>query len=109
MLTYYDTKPNKVAYEPQPDGTANVYIRQNIESYDETRQGPGQEAAAVKKWRAEEKNFVTTATKEYVEAHADELFYSKGDTPTIEERLAAAEDTIAALMDLVASMEGGND
>lgn len=97
-----------MTYEPQPGGTANVYIRQNIESYDETRQDPGQEATTVKKWRAEEKNFVITATKEYVDAHADELFYSKGDAPTLEERLAAAEDTIAALMDLVASTEGGN-
>lgn len=108
MLTYYDTEPEKVTYEPQPDGTANVYIRKNIESYDEACQSPDQEAVTVKKWRAEEKNFVTTATKEYVDAHADELFYSKGDAPTLEERLAAAEDTIAALMDLVANTEGGN-
>lgn len=109
MLVYFDTEPPKVTYEPQPDGTANVYVRQNIEKIDETHQdGSGQETT-VTRWKAEEKNFQTTMSKADVEASADELFYSQGDPPTVEERLAAAEDTIAALMDMITALEGGTE
>lgn len=38
MQVYYDNKPEKVTYEPQADGTANVYIRQDIKQVDQTRQ-----------------------------------------------------------------------
>ena len=107
MQTYYDNEPKKVTYEPQADGTANVYIRQDIKQADQTRQGADSTTETVKVWTAEEKNFVTTATKDYVVQNADTLFYSQGDTPTVEQRLAAAEDTIAALMDLVATLQEG--
>lgn len=109
MLVYFDTEPPKVTYEPQPDGTANVYIRKDIEKFDETYQdGTGQETT-VTRWKAEEKNFQTTMSKADVEASADELFYSQGEPPTVEERLAAAEDTIAALMEQIAALEGGGE
>ena len=30
MKVYYDSQPEKILYQPLPDGTANVYLRKNI-------------------------------------------------------------------------------
>ena len=37
MLVYYDEEPKKIKYESLPDGTANVYLRQNVKQVDQVQ------------------------------------------------------------------------
>lgn len=93
MKVYYDAEPEKIKYELLPDGTANVYLRRNIKQETMARAADGGEET-YKGWTAEETGFSTTATKEEVEAQFDNLVLSKGEKPTLEERVSALEAVI---------------
>ena len=105
MLVYYDNKPEKVKYEKLPDGTANVYLRQNIKQIDQTQTSTDGTETAVKVWTADEKNIQTTLTEAQVEAQFDTLVLSGDSIPTLAQRVTALEDAISALADALASTE----
>lgn len=88
MKVYYDTKPERILYQPLPDGTANVYLRKNITQEDK------EEKQSV--WTADEKNIKTELSKDDVEANFDQLFLTADfPAPTLEERVAVLESAIA--------------
>lgn len=93
MKVYYDAEPEKIKYELLPNGTANVYLRRNIKQEAMVRTAYGGEETH-EEWTAEETGFLTTATKEEVEAQFDNLVLSKGREPTLEERVSALEAAI---------------
>lgn len=105
MLVYYDNKPEKVKYEKLPDGTANVYLRQNIKQIDQIQTNADGKETAVKVWTADEKNIQTTLTEAQVEARFDTLILDGDSTPTMNQRIAALEDAVSALTDALASTE----
>lgn len=105
MLVYYDSEPEKIKYEALPDGTANVYLRQNIKQVDHTQIGTDGTETAVKVWTADEKNIQTTLTEAQVEAQFDTLILDGDSTPTLTQRVAALEDAISALADMLTSTE----
>lgn len=105
MLVYYDSEPEKIKYEALPDGTANVYLRQNIKQVDHTQIGTDGTETAVKVWTADEKNIQTTLTEAQVEARFDTLILDGDSTPTMNQRIAALEDAVSALTDALASTE----
>ena len=105
MLVYYDNKPEKVKYEKLPDGTANVYLRQNIKQIDRIQTNADGKETAVKVWTADEKNIQTTLTEAQVEARFDTLILDGDSTPTMNQRIAALEDAVSALTDALASTE----
>lgn len=95
MKVYYDTEPEKILYQPLPDGTANVYLRKNITQAERSifNQG-GEETQTV--WTADEKNIQTELSKDDVEANFDQLFLTADfPGPTLEERVAVLESAIA--------------
>lgn len=95
MKVYYDTEPEKILYQPLPDGTANVYLRKNIAQAERStfNQG-GEETQTV--WTADEKNIQTELSKEDVEANFEQLFLTADfPEPTLEERVAVLESAIA--------------
>ena len=104
MLVYYDNKPEKVKYEKLPDGTANVYLRQNVKQVDQVTSTDGAETT-VKVWTADEKNIQTTLTEAQVEAQFDTLVLDGDSTPTMAQRIAALEDAVSALTDALASTD----
>lgn len=105
MLVYYDSEPEKVKYEALPDGTANVYLRQNIKQVDHTQIGTDGTETTAKVWTADEKNIQTTLTEVQVEAQFDTLILDGDSTPTLTQRVAALEDAISALADMLTSTE----
>lgn len=105
MLVYYDEEPQKIKYEVLPDGTANVYLRQNIAQVDQTRTAADGTETAVKVWTADEKNIQTMLTEAQVEARFDTLILDGDSTPTMNQRIAALEDAVSALTDALASTE----
>lgn len=105
MLVYYDNKPEKVKYEKLPDGTANVYLRQNIKQIDQTQTNADGNETTVNVWTADEKNIQTTLTEAQVEAQFDTLVLGGDSTPTLAQRVAALEDAISALADALTSTE----
>lgn len=105
MLVYYDEEPKKIKYESLPDGTANVYLRQNIKQVDQVQTSTDGTETAVKVWTADEKNIQTTLTEAQVEAQFDTLVLSGDSIPTLAQRVAALEDAISALADALASTE----
>jgi len=105
MTVYYDEEPKKIKYESLPDGTANVYLRQNIKQIDQTQTNADGKETAVKVWTADEKNIQTTLTEAQVEAQFDTLVLSGDSIPTLAQRVAALEDAISALADALASTE----
>ena len=102
MLVYYDNEPEKVKYEKLPDGTANVYLRQNVKQVDQVTRTDGAETT-VKVWTADEKNIQTTLTKEEVEAQFDTLVLSGDSRPSMSQRIAALEDAVSALTEAIAT------
>ena len=105
MLVYYDSEPEKIKYEALPDGTANVYLRQNIKQVDHTQIGTDGTETTAKVWTADEKNIKTTLTKEQVETQFNTLILDGDSTPTLTQRVAALEDAISALADMLTSTE----
>lgn len=105
MLVYYDSEPEKIKYEALPDGTANVYLRQNIKQVDHTQIGTDGTETTAKVWTADEKNIQTTLTEVQVEAQFDTLILDGDITPTLTQRVAALEDAISALADMLTSTE----
>lgn len=105
MLVYYDSEPEKIKYEALPDGTANVYLRQNIKQVDHTQIGTDGTETIAKVWTADEKNIQTTLTEVQVEAQFDTLILDGDSTPTLTQRVAALEDAISALADMLTSTE----
>lgn len=105
MLVYYDEEPKKIKYESLPDGTANVYLRQNVKQVDQVQTSTDGTETAVKVWTADEKNIQTTLTEAQVEAQFDTLVLSGDSIPTLAQRVAALEDSISALADALASTE----
>ena len=94
MKVYYDTEPAKILYQPLPDGTANVYLRKNIEQAERSTFNQGQEEKMTV-WTADEKQVITTMTKDEVTAGFDSLFLSADiPTPTLKERITALEQAI---------------
>ena len=105
MLVYYDSEPEKIKYEALPDSTANVYLRQNIKQVDHTQIGTDGTETTAKVWTADEKNIQTTLTEVQVEAQFDTLILDGDSTPTLTQRVAALEDAISALADMLTSTE----
>lgn len=95
MKVYYDTEPEKILYQPLPDGTANVYLRKNIAQAERSIFNQDQEEKQIV-WTADEKNIQTELSKDDVEANFDQLFLTADfSDPTLEERVAVLESAIA--------------
>ena len=103
MLVYYDNEPEKVKYEKLPDGTANVYLRQNIKQIDQTQTNADGNETTVNVWTADEKNIQTTLTEAQVEAQFDTLVLSGDSRPSMSQRIAALEDAVSALTEAIAT------
>ena len=100
MKVYYDTEPEKILYQPLPDGTANVYLRRNITQAERSVFNQDKEEKQTV-WTADEKNLKTELSKEDVEANFDQLFLTADfPAPTLEERVAVLE---AAVMEVTAN------
>ncbi|MGF0020226.1 hypothetical protein [Acidaminococcus fermentans] len=95
MKVYYDTEPEKILYQPLPDGTANVYLRKNITQAERsTFNEDKEEKQSV--WTADEKNIKTELSKDDVEVNFDQLFLTADfPVPTLEDRVAVLESAIA--------------
>ena len=72
---------------PQTDGTAEVWLRRNIEPF-ETEEGSG--------YKADEVHFRTMLTEEEVLAQADHYFYEEPET-TIDD-LVEALDILSSIV-----------
>ena len=95
MKVYYDTEPEKILYQPLPDGTANVYLRKNIAQAERSTFNQDQEEKQIV-WTADEKNIQTELSKDDVEANFDQLFLTADfPVPALEERVAVLESAIA--------------
>lgn len=97
------SKPLKrVAYFPQDDGTAIVYLRENIEkSIEENQDGTSYES-----WLADEVHGVTSLPESEVETRFDELWVKfANDERSYSDRLAYLEAIVDDLTGVV--LEGG--
>ena len=105
MQVYYDSEPTKIRYEKLPDGTANVYLRQNIKQVAvlDPRTSEDEAEATKMVWTAEEKNLQTTMTEAEVEANFDTLVLDGDSAPSIGQRIAALEDAVSALTEAIAT------
>ena len=105
MQVYYDSEPTKIHYEKLPDGTANVYLRQNIKQVAVLNPRTSEDETETTKmvWTAEEKNLQTTMTEAEVEANFDTLVLDGGSAPSIGQRIAALEDAVSALAEAIAT------
>ena len=105
MQVYYDSEPTKIHYEKLPDGTANVYLRQNIKKVAVLNPRTSEDEAETTKmvWTAEEKNLQTTMTEAEVEANFDTLVLDGDSAPSIGQRIAALEDAVSALTEAIAT------
>ena len=82
ITTYSATEPERVAFFPQRDGSAEVYLRRNI------RQEPDGEDGTI--WAADEVFIRTRLSREEVEARFDNYFEEEIET-TIEDLAEAIE------------------
>ena len=57
MKVYYDSKPDAILYQPLPDGTANVYLRKNIEQAERSTFNQDKEETQTV-WTADEKQII---------------------------------------------------
>ena len=105
MQVYYDSEPTKIHYEKLRDGTANVYLRQNIKQVAVLNPRTSEDETEVTKmvWTAEEKNLQTTMTEAEVEANFDTLVLDGDSAPSIGQRIAALEDAVSALTEAIAT------
>lgn len=82
MKVYYDSNPDAILYQPLPDGTANVYLRKNIEQAERSTFNEDKEEKMTV-WTADEKQIITTMTKDEVTASLIPVFvcrYPYSDT-----------------------------
>lgn len=94
MKVYYDTEPEKILYQPLPDGKANVYLRKNITQAERSVFNQDKEEKQTV-WTADEKSIQTELSKEDVETNFDQLFLTADfPAPTLEERVAALETAV---------------
>lgn len=84
----YSNKPERIAYYPQRDGTAEVYLRKNI------RKEPDGEGGQI--WTAEEVFLRTRLTEKEVDAGFDSYFEEV--IPMTIEDLAEAVDILAGII-----------
>lgn len=63
--TYFATEPDRISYLPQADGTAEVWLRRNIQEV-ESEDGP--------MWEADEVQFFTRLSEEEVLSQEDKHF-----------------------------------
>lgn len=105
MQVYYDNEPERIRYEKLPDGTANVYLRQNIKQVAVLNPRTSEDETETTKmvWTAEEKNLQTTMTEAEVEANFDTLVLEGDSAPLIGQRIAALEDAVSALTEAIAT------
>ena len=105
MQVYYDAEPTKIKYEKLPDGTANVYLRQNIRQVavvnPKTSDTDTETTRTV--WAAEEKNIQTTLTEDEVTAQFDTLILDGDSEPSIGQRITALEDAVSALTEALST------
>lgn len=86
--TWYSQEPEKILYMPQKNGSAQAWLRKDIESYKDEE---GNES-----YTANEVYIETRLTKEEIEAQFDSYFYEEPVT-TIED-LVEAIDFLAELV-----------
>lgn len=95
-LVYFDGEPSKIQYMAHSNGTADVWLRQNIEEYTTEEN--------TSAWKADEVYFKTYFDEDYVTENFDTLWEGgEGDnlgtddegvvnnTVSIEDRVAALE------------------
>ena len=80
--TFYSEEPDRIAYYPQKDGSAEVYLRQNI------AQEPDGEGGTV--WTADEVFLRTHLSREDIEEQFETYFEENIET-TIEDLAEAIE------------------
>lgn len=105
MQVYYDAEPTKIKYEKLPDGTANVYLRQNIKQVAVVSPKTSEDDAETTKtvWTADEKNIQTSLTEEEVAAQFDTLILDGDSEPSIGQRITALEDAVSALTEALST------
>lgn len=86
----FDHKPDKIEYMPLPDGSADVWLRQNISRL-----------ADDEGWSADEAYLRTTMAKEDVEANFGALFGRDElltDSKDVETRIADLEEAMNLIL-----------
>lgn len=91
-----------VVYCPRKDGSAEVWLHENIEETVEER--PDEEETLVL-YTADETHFITRHSRQYIEDHFDELWIAaeRADQP-LSERIAELEDQLGAAIDVLLAM-----
>lgn len=101
-----------VVYCPRRDGSADVWLRENIESEEiysdvgvEDAEGTKAHPGAITVYSADEVHFKTRHTREYIEEHFDEMWVAaaKAEKP-LENRVAELEDQLGAAIDVLLMM-----
>ncbi len=100
--TYSSELLERFAYHPLPDGTAIVYLRENIEKdVVDNIDGDGCEF-----WTADEVMVKTSLPPEKIEENFDALWArAETDGKSVEERLANVEEMLDATMAVVLGTE----
>ena len=78
---YFTAEPDRILYMPQADGSAEVWLRRNI-NQEEAKEGTV--------WTADEVFFKTRLTEEEVIAQADKYFIEEPET-TIDDLVEALD------------------
>lgn len=106
----YNEKPTPVDYAILPDGTADIWLRKNIQQTEKEAHEEGETPQTV--WEADEAYMRVTATKADIEAANFEDWYTRAEawqfpqakpTPTQAERIASLEAENAILKEQLAS------
>lgn len=84
--TYFTTEPDRVLFKPLADGSAEVYLRRNIEERESEEGG----------WQADEVFFTTNLSQAEVEAQFDSYFMEEPE-PTIAD-VVEALDTLTQII-----------
>ena len=79
---FFSTEPDQIQYMPQPDGSAEVWLRANIEQI-EMEDGTA--------WKADEVHFNTYLTQEEILAQADTYFTEPEPETTIADLVEAID------------------
>ena len=89
-----------IIYVPQPDGTAEVWLRENIEREEDE--------GGLRLYVADEVRFKTRHPYEYVEEHFDEMWVTAVKAEkSLEERIDELEDQLGAAIDVLLMMSEG--
>lgn len=85
----FDYEPSKIEYMPLPDGSADVWLRQNISRSDDEG------------WSADEVYFRTSMSRADIEANFDTLFGRDElltDSKDVETRIADLEEAMNLIL-----------